>query len=194
MDIITYGLLNKKIKQKADLDSPHFTGEPTAPTPDYPDNSERLATTEYVNEAVAGAGGGITYQLSRTGKILRLSGSDSSVSEAELPYTCMTTAEWEEQPPTVSEPGALYIWSDYRVNDQGENVCGIKIGDGNAYVGDLPFQDEDILRHILNTDIHVTAAEKEFWNNKVTCYISQDNPTTVIFTKENIIGLEGGNN
>ena len=65
MDIITYGLLNKKIKKKADLDSPHFTGEPTAPTPDYPDNSEKIATTEYVNEAVAGAGGGITLRRLR---------------------------------------------------------------------------------------------------------------------------------
>ena len=51
MDIITYGLLNGKVKSKADIDSPHFTGEPTAETPEYPDSSERLATTEFVQVA-----------------------------------------------------------------------------------------------------------------------------------------------
>ena len=52
MDIITYGLLNKK---KANIDSPHFTGEPTAPTPELDDKSERIATTEYVQEVISGA-------------------------------------------------------------------------------------------------------------------------------------------
>lgn len=36
----------------APLDSPHFTGEPTAPTPDKSDASDRLATTNFVNEKV----------------------------------------------------------------------------------------------------------------------------------------------
>lgn len=194
MDIITYGLLNKKIKKKADIDSPHFTGEPTAPTPDYPDNSERLATTEFVNEAVAGAGGGVLYELTRTGKIISLTGNDGSSSNIELPYTCMTTAEWDEEPPQISEEGAIYIWSDYRQDDQGRNIPGIRVGDGMAYIKSLPFQDEDYLSHILNTEIHVTASEKNYWNNKVTCYVPQSDPTGIVFTKDNIIIVEGGNN
>jgi hypothetical protein len=36
----------------APLDSPDFTGEPTAPTPDAGDNSTRIATTEFVQTAV----------------------------------------------------------------------------------------------------------------------------------------------
>lgn len=36
----------------APLNSPHFTGEPTAPTPDKSDASDRLATTNFVNEKV----------------------------------------------------------------------------------------------------------------------------------------------
>lgn len=36
----------------APLDSPHFTGEPTAPTPDKSDASDKLATTNFVNEKV----------------------------------------------------------------------------------------------------------------------------------------------
>ena len=193
MDIITYGLLNGKIKKKADLDSPHFTGEPTAPTPETGDDSERIATTEFVQDAIKEIGPGTVYTLTREGKFIVLDGGGSLQSQVELPYTYMSTAEWDEQPPMVSEPGALYIWSDYRQDEQGHNIPGIKVGDGNAYVKDLPFQDEGYLSHILNTDIHVTAEEKEFWNNKVTCYIPQNDPTNVIFTKDNIVILEGGN-
>ena len=50
MDLITYGLLNKA---KANLDSPAFTGTPTAPTPATTDNSNKLATTEFVRSFVA---------------------------------------------------------------------------------------------------------------------------------------------
>ena len=50
MDLITYGLLNKS---KANLDSPAFTGTPTAPTPATTDNTTKLATTEFVRSFVA---------------------------------------------------------------------------------------------------------------------------------------------
>lgn len=50
-------------------------------------------------------------------------------------------------------------------------IPGIKVGDGKAYVQDLPFIDQDLRalvdEHIWNTLIHVTAEEKEFWNKKV---------------------------
>ena len=36
----------------APLDSPHFTGEPTAPTPENSDASDKIATTAFVNEKV----------------------------------------------------------------------------------------------------------------------------------------------
>ena len=50
MDLIIYGLLNKA---KANLDSPAFTGTPTAPTPATTDNTTKLATTEFVRSFVA---------------------------------------------------------------------------------------------------------------------------------------------
>lgn len=40
------------------LASPAFTGTPTAPTPSFGDDSTKLATTEFVQDAVAGGGGG----------------------------------------------------------------------------------------------------------------------------------------
>lgn len=41
----------------APLDTPHFTGLPTAPTVVFPNSSQLLATTAYVTAALAGAGG-----------------------------------------------------------------------------------------------------------------------------------------
>ena len=195
MDIITYGLLNKRIKKKADINSPHFTGEPTAPTPEYPDDSERIATTEFVNDAIEAAGPHTVYTLDREGKMIVLSGSDGTYSRAELPYMFMSTEEWDQQPPMVSEPGYMYIWSDRYESPNGYYIPGVKIGDGNAYVADLPFQDEAYFEHIFNTEIHITQEEREFWNNKVTCYIETENPNNLIFTKDNVIIFEeGGNN
>ncbi|SUA58105.1 Uncharacterised protein [Oligella ureolytica] len=37
--------------KKADIDSPNFTGEPTAPTPSSADDGSRIATVEYVSNA-----------------------------------------------------------------------------------------------------------------------------------------------
>jgi len=48
----------------APLASPAFTGTPTSTTPTQGDNSTTLATTAYVDTAVAGAGGGTSYTYS----------------------------------------------------------------------------------------------------------------------------------
>ena len=189
MDIITYALLKKKLEKKADLDSPHFIGEPTAPTADPGTNTDQIATTAFVQDAVEDLGN-TKYTLDREGKFIVLSGTDDTKTRAELPYFCKTTAEWDADPSIISEEGAMYIYTDYRLNDDNQYVPGIKIGDGNAHVVDLPFQDEDILTHIINTQIHITQEEREFWNNKVTCYINAESPNTLIFTKENIINID----
>lgn len=54
--------MNGNIQGKAPLDSPAFTGTPTAPTPASGDDSTKVATTEFVQAAVAGGGGGIWDQ------------------------------------------------------------------------------------------------------------------------------------
>ena len=105
-----------------------------------------------------------------------------------------TTDHWNAQRDLITEKGALYVYSDYNiaVNEEGETVKvpAIKIGDGLAYLIDMPFTDaaftQEMNDHIKNRVVHITDEERDFWNNKVTCFISQQNTETVVFTKENV--------
>lgn len=95
-----------------------------------------------------------------------------------------STASWNSQPQLVSQVGYIYIYSDYKQDGEGNNIPGIKVGDGNAYLIDLPFSTKLIDEHIANAIIHITQAERDFWNNKVTCYIDENNITRLIFSKD----------
>lgn len=57
----------------AALDSPTFSGNPTAPTPTTGNNSTRLATTAFVQASISGAGAGdmlkATYDSNNDGKV-----------------------------------------------------------------------------------------------------------------------------
>lgn len=100
-----------------------------------------------------------------------------------------TTANWNSHPSIIPMRGEVIIYTDHsQITDEfGDtvNVPGIKIGDGNAYLIDLPFVGADVRYQILhelrehsgNTAIHVTAEEKTFWNNKLNCTISDGNLT-----------------
>lgn len=91
-----------------------------------------------------------------------------------------TTAAWNAQGLLVSEPDTLYIYTDHQIDSQGNKIAGIKVGDGNAYLIDMPFTDEVIMEHINDNVRHITAAERAFWNNKVSCYLADGD--RVIFT------------
>lgn len=54
---VTQAALVTALGLKADLASPALTGNPTAPTQSQSDDSTKLATTEYVRDAVAAVGG-----------------------------------------------------------------------------------------------------------------------------------------
>ena len=69
----------------APLDSPALTGTPTATTATQGDNSQRIATTAYVDTAVSGAGGGaselndlsdVTISNAGSGEVLRHNGTN----------------------------------------------------------------------------------------------------------------------
>ncbi len=91
-----------------------------------------------------------------------------------------TTAGWDAQTSLVSQANTLYVYTDHQRDSQGNNVAGIKVGDGNAYVVDLPFTDAIATEHIADTTRHITASERNFWNNKVRCYYASGDE--LIFT------------
>ena len=92
-----------------------------------------------------------------------------------------TTAYWDSYTGYIPPRGTIIVYSDYKsVQRDGETVYvpGIKVGSGNGYVQDLGFVDEavatQLLSHIQNTGIHVTATEKTFWNNKLNINDNQE--------------------
>ena len=94
------------------------------------------------------------------------------------------TATWNSQAQLVSQQGYIYIYSDYKQDSSGNDIPGIKVGDGNAYLIDLPFSTKLIDEHIADAVAHITSAERDFWNNKVTCYIDENNITRLVFSKD----------
>lgn len=115
----------------------------------------------------------------------------------ELPYFALLTdvndsgmiivktkEEWETEGRQISTKGTLYVYTD---NDGSTANAQIKIGDGLAYIIDLPFFLGDAVarleEHITDYRVHVTEAERAFWNSKVTAYIhgqSEDNNVLVL--------------
>ena len=122
----------------------------------------------------------------QNGALVLLNGDGEPVATIALPGSPIiygTVDYWNSHPEIQSEPGCLYIYTDYKHLD-GKDIPGMKFGDGNAYVIDLPFFDEMYAAHIIDTNIHVTPEEKEFWNNKVTCYLDPVNDENLIFSKD----------
>lgn len=85
-----------------------------------------------------------------------------------------STANWDAQPTLISKSHSIYVYYDkYSYVRDGQTILipGLKVGDGNAYLIDKPFVDEDIRfilnQHINDSNIHTTAAEKLKWNQKL---------------------------
>lgn len=97
-----------------------------------------------------------------------------------------TTERWGLKPTYIPAKGEIVIYSDYNIID-GTSYPGIKIGDGKAYIVDLPFFVGDIKRivdivdeHINNALIHVSEEDRAFWNAKLNCEMDGEN---LIFTR-----------
>lgn len=85
-----------------------------------------------------------------------------------------TTANWNAALGFIPLEGEVIIYLDGRqIEKNGElvNMPTIKIGDGKAYVQDLPFVDDDtrdtLLLHINDSLIHISARDRQFWDNKI---------------------------
>lgn len=93
-----------------------------------------------------------------------------------------STVNWNNATGFIPYAGEIIVYDDYQtrtytVEEYGQAVTktvkipGIKIGNGNAYVQDLAFVDEELrdklIAHIENSELHTTISEKMFWNNKI---------------------------
>ena len=89
-----------------------------------------------------------------------------------------TTKYFEDLKENIPPKGQLVIYSDlYSITkSDGTTItsAGIKVGDGNTTIEQLPFIDWFYLDHINDKNIHVTKKEKEFWNNKITCKVDDE--------------------
>lgn len=90
-----------------------------------------------------------------------------------------TTEHWNSKLSYIPKAGEIIVYADKgTIEVDGETIAvpGIKIGDGKAYLIDLPFVGDDITgtiieqleQHITNEDVHVTPALKQKWNDKIT--------------------------
>ena len=91
-----------------------------------------------------------------------------------------TTAQWNTASQLVSQANTMYVYTDYRRDGSGNNIAAFKIGDGNAYLIDLPFVDDAIYEHINDSTIHITSAERARWNHKITCDDSVESENLII--------------
>lgn len=103
------------------------------------------------------------------------------VGEDKILYA--STETWNSQPMLISSKGYIYIYSDYKQNEEGQNIAGVKVGDGNAYLIDMPFTDDLYARHIENTVLHISQEDRDRWDNKVTCFLDPTNTNILIFSK-----------
>ena len=102
----------------------------------------------------------------------------SATMNARIQLKRDTTANWNAARGFIPLQGEVIIYTDYDSYEKEVDgrvktilVPNIKIGDGMAYVQDLPFVSQELrdtlMEHITNMDIHVTLGEKSFWNNKI---------------------------
>ena len=100
-----------------------------------------------------------------------------------------TCANWNAQPELIGQKNHIYVYTDYS-EVQGVNIPALKIGDGNAYLIDSPFitggggTSQEVKDHMANEEIHVSEEDRAFWNNKVTCFISNGDSEALVFSKE----------
>lgn len=100
---------------------------------------------------------------------------DQIGQKAEI-YT-QTVAEWEVSGNVRSRENVVYVYSDYE-HQNGVNIPGVKIGDGQTMVNSLPFITDWILSGL------VTDAERAFWNNKVTAYMAESVNGRLVLSKD----------
>lgn len=138
------------------------------------DLSGNLASTAIVD-------GGVDSLISILGNVsssAALTGSIGCGGRSIKEVVSATTAQWNAQIHLVSAKDVIYVYTDYEIVD-GQPIPNLKIGDGNAYLIDLPFI----------SSCGITQEQINFWNNKVSIKIDENDPENVIFYTDMLGGI-----
>jgi hypothetical protein len=123
--------------------------------------------------------GGVKYPAMKVG--------DGNAYVVDLPFfssatsnpsvVAHTTEEWNQIASTTkSEYGVIYIYTDY-TQHEGVDIPAMKIGDGNAFVVDLPF-----FSSVGTTQPYITYEDVDRWNEKVAATVDPvDGENLVLF-------------
>ena len=137
----------------------------------------------------------IIYSADDTHPFSRLKVGDGNTTVSNLPFIDAatlngikmefgSTVEWQARLNYIPNKGDILVYTDKETLSDNTTVPGIKIGDGLAYGIDLPFVGddiaEDLLNHVNNTTVHITAAERTKWNNKINCEDSVSQETLIL--------------
>jgi hypothetical protein len=106
---------------KAPINSPTFTGTPTAPTPATSDNSTKVATTEYVKNSIVAANAG----LSAIGSI----SATSNVKGATISGTTELILT-----PADATNGGVVVSGDHFTKEQASSVANVLRNGGAMFV------------------------------------------------------------
>lgn len=89
-----------------------------------------------------------------------------------------TTASWSTQVEYVPPVGQLIIYLDGTTVD-GVSYPKFKVGDGNAFVVDLPFTEGDfeaqLQTHLANQAIHLSTLDRTKLENSVVVSLEDEN-------------------
>ena len=89
-----------------------------------------------------------------------------------------TTAAWSEQIDYAPPVGQLIIYTDGNVVD-GVNYPKFKVGDGNAYVVDLPFTEGEfeaaLTQHLEDSTMHLSTTDRKKLENSVVLTLEGEN-------------------
>ena len=99
-------------------------------------------------------------------KVNDLSFADAASINGKKIYR-YTSAQWNTKTNFIPNQGDILIYTDKYITSQGVTIPGIKVGDGLAYCVDLPFIGDEFSYHIADVNLHVSAKDRERWNNKL---------------------------
>lgn len=134
------------------------------------DGSGNISSVGTANTTTVGID---TTPTNNSNNLITSGGVYSAISNLDIPIVLYdTTSNWNANSSYIPPAGAIIIYSDY-ATENNINIPNVKIGDGLAYLIDLPYVSDDlrnqVLSHVSNTTVHITAAERTAWNNKVSC-------------------------